>query len=157
MDDDGAPEPSSKPPPRKKEWGSLAVSAWNGKPKQELELWPAGWEDLIDCSYTASIDGTKELNLFDNNRAVFYDKSTKENGKYRTIDGNWAFDQNSKRYAVTLNGDTTVYSIVEPSGWGSCMLVKGELTAVDLSAAWFAIPSDADGADDPPEAEINGH
>jgi len=161
-DDSHAPKPFSSVPRRDKEWGSLiflgciviggiywAVSAWSSKPKQESEPWPPGFEDLIGCSYTASIDGTKELNLLDNGTAVFYDKSIKEGKKYRMIDGNWTFDQNSKHYTVTLDGASTVYSIVEPAGWGSCLLVRGELTAVDLSAAWFAIPSDPDSADDP--------
>jgi hypothetical protein len=169
VDEDSGLLVESRPPRQNlKEWGSLlllgciiaggaggiywAVSAWD-KSRQELDPWPLGWEELLDCSYTASIDGTKELNLFDNHRAVLYDKSTKEGGKYRTLDGKWAFDQAAKHYTVTLNGDSTVYSVVEPPGWGSCMLVKGDITAADLSATWFAIPSDS-GSDDPPEAEI---
>jgi hypothetical protein len=172
-DDLGSPvdfslEPRRPPPRPSKEWGSVLLlvcivagvgywifSAWTNKPGQP-EPWPPGFEDLIDCSYTSNLDGTKELNLLENNVAVMYDKSTKENGKYRRLKGKWAFDQTTKHYTVTLSDEAAVYSVLEPGGWGSCMFVKGDLRSVDLTTSWFAIPSDR-GSDDPPEAEITAH
>lgn len=118
--------------------------------KQTTVSEPLGWSDLLDCSYTVSLDGTKELDLFDNQNVVFYDKSTKENGKYRTIDGTWAFDETTKLYAVTLGSEVTNYSIVEPEGAaGICMLVKGQVGAADLRASWFSTLGDDQGDTDP--------
>ena len=57
--------------------------------KQPTVTGPPGWYDLLDCSSTVSLDGTKELEFFDDHRAVFSDTSVKENGKYHTIDGKW--------------------------------------------------------------------
>jgi hypothetical protein len=163
-------QPRSKPaaPRQTTEWGSVLLlvcilagvgywifSALTSNTPQP-EPWPPGFEELIDCSYTASLDGTKELELFENNVAVMYDKSIKENGRYRTLDGKWTFDETTKRYTVSLNNEPAVYSVVEPGGWGSCMLVKGDLRAVDLTTSWFAVPSDRS-SDDPSEAEITAH
>jgi hypothetical protein len=165
VDLDKAPVPTRQ----NTEWGSVLllgcilagvgywiISAWTNKPAQP-EPWPVGFEELIDCSSTSSLDGTKELHLSENSVAVMYDKSKKENGKYRRFNGKWAFNEASKLYTVTLNGEPIAYSIVQPSGWGSCMLVKGDLRSVDLTTAWFAIPSENTGSSDPPEAEITAH
>jgi hypothetical protein len=95
-----------------------------------------------------SLNGTKELNLFDNHRAVLYDKSVKKNGKYLTTDGNWTFDKATQLYAISFNGELTSYSLVEPEGSaGVCMLAKGDLSATDLNASWFAKAYDQTDAD----------
>ncbi len=100
--------------------------------------WPAGWAALLDCADMASLDGTKELEFFDDRRAVMYDKAIgNERGKYLKVDGTWRFDETTNLYTVTLNGESAAYSIVEPDG-GTCMLVKGDLGAVNLRESWFA-------------------
>ena len=99
--------------------------------------WPLGFENLVlaGCADTGSMDGTKELHLLENQGAIFYDKSIKDgSGKYHTIDGTWMFDETAKRYAVTLDGVVTAYSIVAPERTGICMLIKGKHDAADLAA-----------------------
>jgi len=153
------PQKSNPKPDR--HWGSVlfllclvgAGIYWmfgrGGDAKQTAaEPWPAGWFDLLDCSYTVSFDGMKELNFFDNKQAVLYDKSIKEKGKYLAIDGKWTFDETTQLYAVTLSGETTTYSLVEPNGNADmCMLVKGDLGAVDLRTSWFSSYPDQKASD----------
>ena len=116
--------------------------------KQATEPGPAGWYELLDCSYTVSLDGSKELNLFQNQRAVMYDKAKKnERGKYITVDGTWGFEEATKLYTITLNGESENYSIAEP-GQGLCMLVKGDLASADLRTSWFSLPVDGEPGDD---------
>jgi hypothetical protein len=107
---------------------------------------PPGWDELLDCSYTKSLDGTKQLELLDNQTAVLSDTAIKKDGEYRTATGNWEFDQTSKRYAITLSGEVTAYSIAKPTG--ICMLVKGDLGAADLRASWFSSNDDEPVDDD---------
>jgi hypothetical protein len=115
------------------------------------EVWPNGFADLLDCEYTGSLDGTKELDLLDNQHAVLYDKSIEENGKYHTVEGSWAFNETAKSYTVTLNGNATSYSLVKPPG--ICMLVKGDGATADLQASWF---SRVDGSGDSNPAPVRG-
>jgi len=100
--------------------------------------WSPGFYELLDCQFTTSLDGTKEMNLYENHVAVMYDKTIKENGKFRAVNGGWTFDEATKLYAVTLNGEVTIYSIVKPEGVGACMLVKGDISAADLRSSWFS-------------------
>jgi hypothetical protein len=106
---------------------------------------PPGWDDLVPCSDTVSFDGTKNLALLDDRRAIL--RAEKGNdGKDQIVEGLWSFDENSKRYAVTLDGMTTTYSIASlPSASaGICMLIVGDLTAADLRASWFSSPNEDD-------------
>lgn len=66
-----------------------------------------GWTNLLPCSYAASFDGTKELSLSEEGRAVLYDKLAKGG----SIDGNWTFDETSNLYTVTINGEIATYSV----------------------------------------------
>jgi len=141
-----------KPPERPSEtkflWPVLIACAVAGaiyltldtgeEPEQEAESSSPGWQDLLDCSRASSLDGTKELSLSENHRAVLYDKTKKENGRYLTVNGSWNFNETSKLYTVTLNDEATAYSIVEPEGAAVCMLVKGDPAAADLRASWFS-------------------
>jgi hypothetical protein len=128
----------------------LMYAAWKKDAKVPED--PPGWLHLLDCAIARSVDRTKELYLSQNSRAVLYDKSIKENGKYRAIHGSWAFDEATKRYTVNLNGVVTAYSLVELEDWGVCILAKGNFTSADLSESWFGIPSDG-ASDEPPEAD----
>lgn len=109
--------------------------------EQPVEL--PGWTNLLPCSYAASFDGTKELGLSEDGRAVLYDKLAKGG----SIDGHWTFDETSNLYTVTINGEIATYSVVEPGGAGFCMLVKGDPAAADLRSSWFSSPVD-EGPDD---------
>jgi hypothetical protein len=92
----------------------------------------------LDCSPLVSIDGTKELHVFDDGMVVLWDETVKdERGRTLPVEGRWDLDETTKLYAVTLNGAVTMYSLVMPRV-GPCMLVKGDLGAADLRASWFS-------------------
>ena len=102
-----------------------------------------GWDGLIPCSYVASLDGAKELMLDENHLAKLYDgtnsKGIAEREVGRSIDGEWSFNEALKRYAITLNGVTTVYSVVQPENSHTCLLIKGDLNSANLRESWFAL------------------
>ena len=125
---------------------------WRIEVRAPQKPWPPGYAELINCSYATSLDGTKELKLLENKNAVLYDKSVMENGKYHKVDGQWVFDQAAQRYAVTLNGNTISYLLLDPKGFGACMLISGELGAANLNKSWFA-PTNDDAADHGPSYE----
>jgi hypothetical protein len=157
-------EPSDPPPPKRR-WpfvlGALVLLAGylvfykHEYRTADFEKWPAGWADLLDCSYAVSFDGTKELNFFDAHEVTLYDKANRQpNGKFSKIDGTWAFDETTKRYTVSLNGQSSTYSLIDPDGISACMLVKGSLDAADLRGSWFArTPQDEDASNEPSEME----
>jgi hypothetical protein len=97
-----------------------------------------GWDDLLYCADVSSLDGTTQV-AFSENHTLFYDK----NADGRTI-GTWSFDENLKRYAITLKGQTTTYSLISPRRANTCMLIKGDLEAADLRGSWFATFPDND-------------
>src|SRR5262249_55947820 len=77
----------------------------------ERKEWPTipGWDDLIYCSEVQSLDGYKQLSFSANHVVQFYEnRSSKDRKEKRTVIGTWSFDENSKRYTVTLNDATTV-------------------------------------------------
>jgi hypothetical protein len=108
--------------------------------EQATEPWPAGYGDLWSCGDVVSLDGTKELGFSADQRAIMYDMAKRnERGKYLKVEGTWSFDETTKLYTVTLNGESVVYSIAEPAG-GNCMLVNGDLSAANLRESWFPKP-----------------
>jgi hypothetical protein len=121
-------------------WGCLVVGGVyltlnrHNAAEQPVEL--LGWDDLLPCSYTASFDGTKNLDFSENGRVTLYDKSAKGG----SIDGDWTFDETTKLYTVTINGENVIYSVVEPGAPGFCILVKGDPNAADLRSSWFSSP-----------------
>lgn len=98
-----------------------------------------GWDDLVLCADTTSIDGTKELELREDQHAVL--RLKKDEGD-QTIEGQWSFNELTKRYSVSVDGTTTTYSIVSLSSVPSCMLIAGDISAADLHASWFSLPPD---------------
>jgi ABC-type siderophore export system fused ATPase/permease subunit len=102
-----------------------------------------GWDGVLPCSYAASIDGTKELMLNENHSVTLYDERNPKDGteqdQNKIIDGEWSFDEALKRYAITLNGATTVYSVVQPENSHTCLLVKGGLNSANLRESWFSL------------------
>jgi hypothetical protein len=155
----GEPEFIELPPPPSRTWNwwpiaaTLAASAlyvmfFSGNTiKPSAKPSPPGWEELSECAFVTSLDGTKELDLFDDQLAVFYEESKNDRGKGRMVEGTWAFDQSAKKYEVTIDGATTIYSIMTPERTAICMLVKGDPAAADLTASWFSIQEDNDSGD----------
>ncbi len=93
----------------------------------------------------------KGLALSDDQSAKLEDVSPPEDGedpKSRVVEGTWTYNEGSKRYAVTLNGQTTTYTLVARGEPRTCILFKGDLHATDLSASWFSFPSNAEPPDD---------
>jgi hypothetical protein len=158
--DNDAPLSPPSPPPKvyPKESGSWvgtilficigAVVYWVFGRNENVEQTtpqPPGWYNLIDCSSTASIDGTKLLDLSDDHQAVMSDVS--KDNKSPAVHGTWAFDAATKLYTITLNDVATPYTQLSPQQGDTCILVKGDLGAADLRASWFATPDDQ-GPDD---------
>jgi hypothetical protein len=102
-----------------------------------------GWDGLFLCSDVASLDGAKELMLDENHLARLYgganSKNIAEGEQGRSIDGEWSFNETLKRYAITLNGVTTVYSVVQPENSHMCLLIKGDLNSANLRESWFSL------------------
>ena len=92
----------------------------------------------LDCTPLVSVDGTKELEVYDDGTVVLWDDAVKDDhGHLLAVDGKWKFDESTKLYAVTLNNTVTIYRLVEPK-IGPCMLVKGDLSNADIRASWFS-------------------
>ena len=76
-----------------------------------------GWEGLSLCAYVTSLDGAKTLILEENHHVVLEDqrnlKDTHDRDQSKSIEGEWSFDEGSKRYAITVNGAATLYSVVQ--------------------------------------------
>ena len=116
------------------------MGVWGPSARKDWPIFP-GWDDLIFCSYVQSFDGTKQLSFSANQFVRFSDygsSSDRTKGqKDVTIDGTWSFDETSKRYAVSLNGETTVYSVIRPENSDTCLLIKGDLESANLRESWF--------------------
>jgi hypothetical protein len=102
---------------------------------------PAGWDELEPCSVLDSLDETKEMTLSDNQAAKVEDVSSPGDKDHKTIEGAWSYDAGSKRYAITLNGETTTYTLLARGEPTTCILFKGDIHAADLSESWFSFPS----------------
>jgi hypothetical protein len=102
------------------------------KPPNEAPI--LGWSELASCSDLMSLDGTKQLTLFENHSVKFHDEGSSKVSKI----GLWSYDEPSKRYSVTLPDQTSTYFIVAPRGTDTCMLIKGDLEAADLRGSWFS-------------------
>jgi hypothetical protein len=101
-----------------------------------------GWDDLSLCSYVGSLDGAKILMLDENHHVRFEDennqKDSNDGDKNKIIDGEWSFDEGTKRYAITLNGATTIYSVVQWDNSNTCLLINGDLNSANLRESWFS-------------------
>ena len=100
----------------------------------------SGWETLSGCSEFVSLDNSKELSLFDDNRVRLNDK---DGAKDRYVWGSWSYDQDTKRYSIDVNEGNAQYLMVSiPSAASTCILAAGELNAADLSNSWFSTQLD---------------
>jgi hypothetical protein len=124
----------------------IAFVYWVFVHRPEIVPTALGWDDLISCSDSTSLDGTKRLSVSENSHAILYEAhgpSDRRRGN-ETIskEGAWSFDQISKRYLVVLNGETRTYLLVSPEGGGMCMLISGDVQSADLHQSWFSSPAD---------------
>ena len=89
---------------------------------------------------------TKQLSFSPNQFVRFYDNGSSpdrtKGQKDVTIDGTWSFDETSKRYAVSLKGETTVYSVIRPENSYTCLLIKGDLESANLRQSWFSFSAE---------------
>ena len=99
---------------------------------------PPGWDDLVACAATISLDGNKELTLSHDERAELWDHSLGNitNPDKGVVKGSWRYDKGSKQYLITLRTRTIAYRLIRPPG--SCFLLNGELGAANLWDSWFA-------------------
>jgi hypothetical protein len=107
-----------------------------------------GWDKLIPCSHAVSIDGSKELLLSEEHIATLYDKSLAKDGKSNEnigVLGAWSFDDQSKKYFVSLAGTTNAYTLLSPEQVSTCILIKGNLESADLQESWFSAEEDDPG------------
>ena len=118
--------------------------------KTEERSLPAGWLDLSSCAFTKSFDGKKWLMLGDDQSAQLREALAPEPDKAineRVSTGKWSYDEVSKQYSVTLDGETTKYALVSQDGVATCILVKGDLRNANLRESWFATIDDDPGDD----------
>jgi len=105
-----------------------------------------GWDDLISCSDSTSLDGTRRLSVSGNSNATLYEargpSDRRRDNEAISKEGTWSFDEISKRYLVVLNGETTTYLLVIPEGGGMCMLIAGDIQSADLRQSYFSSPGD---------------
>jgi hypothetical protein len=83
-----------------------------------------------------SLDESKGLELTDGGNATLTDYS-EVGDKITEEHGEWKYDAVSKKYLVTLKGETVAYSLVSPDHIVTCMLIKGDAATADLTASWF--------------------
>jgi hypothetical protein len=107
----------------------------------------AGWDELGACSTMASLDGSREIKLSENQNAEMWDHSSLKEGESDIVQGMWRYDASSKRYAVTLNGETTTYTLVERDEPVTCVCTRailGRLTSAPVGSPFPAIDDTPD-------------
>jgi hypothetical protein len=112
--------------------------------KAELRPLETGWFDLSSCAVTRSFDGTKWLLLSDDRSAELRESKKSEEGKGPLSKGEWRYDEATTQYAITINGETTSYSLFSTDDINTCMLVKGDIASADLRESWFTTISSPD-------------
>jgi hypothetical protein len=115
-------------------------------PKPPIAL-IAGWDELGACSNMASLDGARELKFFENQNAEMWDHSSLKEGESDIAHGVWSYDAATKRYALTLKGETTTYTLLLRGDPVTCILYKGHLDSADLRASWFSFPTSEESPD----------
>jgi hypothetical protein len=106
-----------------------------------------GWNDLETCAFLTSLDDKKNLTLTEDQGAELMEAAPDENDaptESKKLQGRWGYDAGSKRYSITLNGDTATYTLISRGEPATCILVKGDLDTADLRASWFSFPSNDD-------------
>jgi hypothetical protein len=110
-----------------------------------------GWEELGSCANLVSFKGNVYLTLYEDHAVTINKESTSSD----QVVGKWTFEKESKQFAVTVENDTTAYTLVSPEGANICMLIKGTLDSADLKSSWYAlVPDGEEPPDDPYERWI---
>ena len=124
----------------------IAFVYWTFVHRPEMVPTALGWDDLISCSDSTSLDGTRRLSVSGNSNATLYEargpSDRSRDNEAISKEGTWSFDEISKRYLVVLNGETTTYLLVIPEGGGMCMLIAGDIQSADLRQSYFSSPGD---------------
>ena len=118
-------------------FGALYLAA---KPRSAAPPDKPGYEDLVPCAFLTSIDSKRSLYLSGDHTARLSDSSgTGTNWSA----GHWDLvDDDDHVYKITIDGETTTYTLVSaPEGEG-CMLAAGTTTAADLEKSWFSVLTD---------------
>jgi hypothetical protein len=124
----------------------VALIYWAFVHRPEIVPTALGWDDLISCSDSTSLDGTRRLSVSENNNAILYEargpSDRRRDNETISKEGTWSFDEISKKYLIVLNGETTTYLLVIPEGGGMCMLIAGDVQSADLRQSYFSSPAD---------------
>jgi hypothetical protein len=96
----------------------------------------AGWDDLLPCSETKSLDGTAELILEEDGSA----KLSFEGEPRTSQKGTWSFDNSSKRYSINLGSSAISYVVQSFDDGRYCLLIRGDLDSASLKETWFSFP-----------------
>jgi hypothetical protein len=110
----------------------------------------AGWDDLGECSATTSVDGQRRLTLSSDQTAELTAREqASKNNAAQIRSGKWAYDELTRKYLVTLDGQTTRYSIWSLEGVATCILASGSFENANLRESWFSAIDDKlqDGGD----------
>ena len=73
---------------------------------------PPGWDELSSCTVVRSFDGTRWLSFSDDKSVELLEALPSE----RRDKGEWSYDEESKKYLVTINGVTISYSLFSQQG-----------------------------------------
>lgn len=113
------------------------------------DAFPVGWLDLANCSDTVSLDGKRWLSLSSDQTVELSDRSgdASKTVSAQPRAGKWTYDPSSRRYAVTLDGQITNYSVLFPDNVATCILVKGDLDKANLIESWFSTAEEERGTD----------
>jgi hypothetical protein len=68
-------------------------------------------------------------------------------GESDIAQGVCSYDAAAKRYALTLKGETTKYTLLSRGDPVTCILYKGDLDSADLRASWFSYPTSEESPD----------
>jgi len=99
-----------------------------------------GWDQLEPCSSLSSLSGGKYLTLFEDQHAELVQYAPAENGKDSAdiiINGRWCYEPSSAQYSITIEGNTTSYSLFAPEHLAICILAKGAMDEANLYDSWF--------------------
>jgi hypothetical protein len=110
---------------------------WESKGERELA------SQLHGCAETRSFDNTKWLYLFADHGAQLVEAvGEPDEHRFTGFPGTWHYDEATKRYAVTVKGDTTLYAMFDPDDFRGCILFKGAPDQAKLLESWFATVGD---------------
>ena len=87
---------------------------------------------------------TPWIALIDDRSAELRESKKSEEGKDRLSKGEWRHDEATTQYAITINGETTSYSLFSTDDINTCMLFKGDIASADLRKSWFTTMGSAD-------------